>query len=1002
MANNGVRSNFSKSSGKWYWEITINSGTTHFIGVATKNADLNDFAGSDSYAWTYHDLDGKKYSNGGGISFGDTYVAGDVIGVALDLDNNKVWFSKNGAWQDSGIPADGTDAAFSFLPDEEIFAIWSGYDGGQVTANFGDSAFSYSIPVGFNPFSSGTTTITWDADYLGSDVFLTSDALTVHTDVNTPGGSIDYDLGSTIATTGKTSGKWYWEVTVSEICSEGGTPPQDFSLTIGVGVCTASLNTEIEIGDNANGYEYSRSGSIRNDGIAQSYGDTYTHGDIISVALDLDNNKIWFAKNGVWQNNGDPAAGTNKAFTLPSMIFYPAGTVAGRGCAVLGFDSWGHTLVTSTSKIDTKLTINIGDSPFSYALPEGFSAYNSVSQTVEASFSENVTTEDTYSREVEFGGLPADHEGTLEEGFTTDDYGYGELPGDTEIPASGHAGDSFTVGDSIVAETPHQDLDEEVTFSDEFILDSPYGSLDEGVTLSGNISVAFDPAYPALTEDVTTDDLIETPIYGDLVEDVTQSETILATREKIADHFSEAVSISEEIVANKHKVEVITEALVFYDTLIWGWGQTVSNTVDFTETISPRVAWQIIEVLGLQDILIGKWEGTEAVTEILGLFGFNVLQKVFNETNTETIDFAGALSLAASILVSEYVDFADFTPNNWTGTEILIDLPYFVDSALNGKLFREINLETIDIADAATLAQIIKSIISDGLDFVEAIGYSYSPRPTVTEAITLLETIADSFRPNEAIQEAIAFAVAATGLPYLNNLVTEEITLADVLAFAWDATVVESLGIVDALALRWWAINALTDAIEFVSSTSGQLQFSNTIAEAITFASIITLAQALGLAITEILNFGVVVELDGELWECWVLNTNAFHASVYSGYNFNSFAVYNNTAYGCKSDGIYKLVGTTDDGSAFKAGIVLPSTYFGTTQRKKFRKAYLGLSGGTTPSLKVETDSGNKTYTISNSRANITRDMIGRQWTLKIQDFDNLDFIELVPVILAR
>jgi hypothetical protein len=31
--------------------------------------------------------------------------------------------------------------------------------------------------------------------------------------------------------------------------------------------------------------------------------------DIISIAIDLDNDKLYFAKNGVWQNSGDPTSG---------------------------------------------------------------------------------------------------------------------------------------------------------------------------------------------------------------------------------------------------------------------------------------------------------------------------------------------------------------------------------------------------------------------------------------------------------------------------------------------------------------------------------------------------------------------------------------------------------------------------------------------------------------------------------------------------------------------
>jgi hypothetical protein len=38
------------------------------------------------------------------------------------------------------------------------------------------------------------------------------------------------------------------------------------------------------------------------------YGVLYTNGDICSC-IDLDNNKIYFAKNGTWQHSGDPTSG---------------------------------------------------------------------------------------------------------------------------------------------------------------------------------------------------------------------------------------------------------------------------------------------------------------------------------------------------------------------------------------------------------------------------------------------------------------------------------------------------------------------------------------------------------------------------------------------------------------------------------------------------------------------------------------------------------------------
>jgi hypothetical protein len=49
--------------------------------------------------------------------------------------------------------------------------------------------------------------------------------------------------------------------------------------------------------------------TISNNNTATTYGTTYTTGDIIGVALDLDNNKLYFSKNGAWQNSGDPESG---------------------------------------------------------------------------------------------------------------------------------------------------------------------------------------------------------------------------------------------------------------------------------------------------------------------------------------------------------------------------------------------------------------------------------------------------------------------------------------------------------------------------------------------------------------------------------------------------------------------------------------------------------------------------------------------------------------------
>ena len=55
----------------------------------------------------------------------------------------------------------------------------------------------------------------------------------------------------------------------------------------------------------------------------------YTTNDIMSVALDLDNNRLFFAKNGTWQNSGDPTSSTGAisitaAASTSNGVYFPA------------------------------------------------------------------------------------------------------------------------------------------------------------------------------------------------------------------------------------------------------------------------------------------------------------------------------------------------------------------------------------------------------------------------------------------------------------------------------------------------------------------------------------------------------------------------------------------------------------------------------------------------------------------------------------------------------
>ncbi len=94
---------------------------------------------------------GNKH-NDAGSSFTSAFADGDVFGIALDLDNGKVWFSKNGTYPNSGDPAAGLNAAFTGLSSSDGFLMGSTVYSGGVSSfdwNFGQRAFAYTPPAGF-------------------------------------------------------------------------------------------------------------------------------------------------------------------------------------------------------------------------------------------------------------------------------------------------------------------------------------------------------------------------------------------------------------------------------------------------------------------------------------------------------------------------------------------------------------------------------------------------------------------------------------------------------------------------------------------------------------------------------------------------------------------------------------------------------------------------------------------------------------------------------------
>jgi hypothetical protein len=143
------------SSGtKIYFELVSTTSTYALspgIRAVGTIATSNQYLGYAATEYTVLPLSGNKISNNVSTAYGTSFTAGDVIGCAVDLVNGKIYWSKNGAWFNSGDPAAGTNPAFTGLSGNYFACVGTEAGGNTCTGsvNFGQQPFTYTPPTGF-------------------------------------------------------------------------------------------------------------------------------------------------------------------------------------------------------------------------------------------------------------------------------------------------------------------------------------------------------------------------------------------------------------------------------------------------------------------------------------------------------------------------------------------------------------------------------------------------------------------------------------------------------------------------------------------------------------------------------------------------------------------------------------------------------------------------------------------------------------------------------------
>ena len=164
--SNRSQSTFAVESGKWYFEVEVDSfsgsNPTIGIGYSSRAASLNPTLSNAGDICIR--LDNEKYDEGSSSAsyFSSSISNGNIIGVALDMDNGKIWFSLQGTFVGT-VGSSGEAATFTVGNGINITPTLRPMDGtlicnfgsppytissGNADAN-GHGNFEYSVPSGY-------------------------------------------------------------------------------------------------------------------------------------------------------------------------------------------------------------------------------------------------------------------------------------------------------------------------------------------------------------------------------------------------------------------------------------------------------------------------------------------------------------------------------------------------------------------------------------------------------------------------------------------------------------------------------------------------------------------------------------------------------------------------------------------------------------------------------------------------------------------------------------
>jgi hypothetical protein len=281
-----------------------------------------------------------------GVQYFDGYLAEFIVVDNQQLDPTSFGELKSDIWiakEYSGSYGQGTHLDFAN----------SASIGNDISGNNHDWTVNNLVASDVVPDSPTNNFATFNPLHSGGNMVIKEGNLSINAPAN--------DWYTALVTQGIDSGKWYAEFLWKKTSGYA---------FIGVAKIGQPITINAYLGDSAMGdsdsYGYYYDGDLYNNSVHPTYGDSYTDGDVIGIALDMDAGNLYFYKNGVVQNSGTAAVTGLTGTMYIGATSYSVNSTVLLNC---GQDSTFAGNTTAGGNTDAN---GIGD--FKYTVPSGYKA----------------------------------------------------------------------------------------------------------------------------------------------------------------------------------------------------------------------------------------------------------------------------------------------------------------------------------------------------------------------------------------------------------------------------------------------------------------------------------------------------------------------------------------------------------------------------------------------------------------------------------------------------